>query len=89
MNSRTTDQFRKALSRLPDQVQNQARLAYRQFQHDPGHPSLRFKPVHTSLPIYAARISKGYRALGQKDERGMVWFWVGPHADYDRLLSQL
>lgn len=88
MKSRTTEQFRKLLAGLPDRVQNQARQAYQQFQRDPGHPSLRFKSVHTSLPIYSARIGKGYRALGQKDKKGIVWFWVGSHADYDKLLSQ-
>jgi hypothetical protein len=86
--SRTSEPFRKALASLPHQVQNQARQAYQQFQCDPRHPSLRFKPVHTTLPIYSARIGKGYRALGQKDEKGIVWFWVGSHADYDKLLSQ-
>lgn len=88
MKSRTTEQFRKALAGLPHQVQNQARQAYRQFQCDPKHPSLRFKPAHTTLPVYSARIGKGYRALGQKDEKGIVRFWVGSHADYDKLLSQ-
>ena len=88
MKSRTTEQFRQALAGLPHQVRDQARQAYQLFQRDPGHPSLRFKPVHTILPIYSARIGKGYRALGQKDEKGIVWFWVGSHADYDKLLSQ-
>jgi hypothetical protein len=50
---------------------------------------LRFKQVHTTLPIYSVRIGKGYRALGQKDVKGIVWFWIGPHAEYDKLLSQM
>ena len=89
MKSGTTEQFRRALANLPVPVRNQARQAYQQFQRNPGHRSLRFKPVHTVLPIYSVRIGKGYRALGQKDETGIVWFWVGSHADYDKLLSQL
>jgi hypothetical protein len=87
--SRTIEQFRKALADLPHQVQNQARQAYRQFQQNPEHRSLRFKPIHAVLPIYSARVGKGYRALGQRDEKGIVWFWIGSHADYDKLLSQL
>lgn len=87
--SRTTARFRKALASLPKQVQSQAREAYRQFKRDPWHPSLRFKQVHPSIPIYSMRISKGYRALGQRDESGVVWFWIGSHADYEKLLSQL
>ncbi len=89
MKSRTTTQFRKAFARLPKQVQDQIREAYRQFRQDPGHPSLRFKRVHPELPIYSARISKNYRAVGQLDQDTIIWFWVGSHTEYDRLLSQL
>ncbi|MDM9385119.1 hypothetical protein QUB80_31165 [Chlorogloeopsis sp. ULAP01] len=65
MKSRTTAQFRKAFAGLSEQVQEQAREAYRQFKQDPSHPSLRFKKVHPEIPIYSARISKNYRAVGQ------------------------
>ena len=89
MKSRTTAQFRKAFVGLPKQVQEQAREAYRKFKQNPGHPSLRFKKVHPELPIYSARISKGYRAVGQLYGDEVIWFWVGSHAEYDRLISQL
>ena len=73
---------------LPAEVQRQARRAYRIFRQNPNHPSLRFKPVHPTRPIYSARITSDYRAIGvlQRDE--IVWYWIGSHADYDRLLSQ-
>ncbi|MEG4092554.1 MULTISPECIES: ParE family toxin-like protein [unclassified Microcoleus] len=89
MNSRTTTEFRRLFADLPEQVQQQTRAAYRQFKEDPSHPSLRFKKVHPELPIYSARISKNYRALGQLDADTVIWFWVGSHADYDRFLGQL
>ncbi|MEH2071645.1 MAG: hypothetical protein V7K47_26405 [Nostoc sp.] len=89
MNSRTTAKFRKAFANLPKEVQQQAREAYRQFKQDPWHSSLRLKQVHQELPIYSARISKNYRAVGQCDGDLIVWFWIGSHADYDKLLSQL
>lgn len=89
MKSRTTAKFRKAFADLPEQVQKQTREAYRQFKHDPGHSSLRFKKVHPELPIYSARISKSYRAVGQLEGNTVIWFWVGSHAEYDMLLSQL
>ena len=89
MKSRTTAKFRKAFGKLPDSVQKQARQAYRQFQQDPAHPSLQFKQVHLKLPIYSARVSKSYRAVGQRDGDTIVWFWVGSHAEYDKLLSQI
>jgi mRNA-degrading endonuclease RelE of RelBE toxin-antitoxin system len=87
--SRTTSQFRKAFSELPEQIQVQTRQAYRQFKQDPNHPILRFKKIHQELPIYSARISKSYRAVRQLDEDTVVWFGVGSHVDYDKLLCQL
>ena len=88
MISRTTERIRKALAALPVNVRAQARLAYRLFQQDPRHPGLQFKQVHASRPIYSARIGLGYRALGVRDGDLIVWFWIGSHAEYDRLISQ-
>lgn len=88
MISRTTERFRKALAALPEQVRAQARLAYRLFQQDPWHAGLQFKQVHPSQPIYSARVGLGYRALGVRDGDLIIWFWIGSHADYDRMISQ-
>jgi len=87
--SRTTAQFRKLFAALPGQVQQQARIAYRQFQEDPTHPGLRFKRVHLELPIYSARVNKNYRAVGQLEGDTVIWFWIGSHTEYDRLLRQM
>ncbi|MBE9106028.1 hypothetical protein IQ229_14090 [Nostoc cf. edaphicum LEGE 07299] len=89
MKSRITAQFRQRFADLPEQVQEQTREAYRLFKQDPSHPSLRFKKVHPELPIYSARISKNYRAVGQLDGDTVIWFWLGSHTEYNKLLSQL
>jgi hypothetical protein len=34
-------------------------------------------------------VGLGWRAVGVRDGDTMVWFWIGSHADYDRLLSEL
>jgi mRNA-degrading endonuclease RelE of RelBE toxin-antitoxin system len=86
--SRTTIVFRKAFAKLPKRVQEQTREAYRQFKRDPSYPSLRFKKVHPELPIYSARINKDYRAIGQLEGDTIIWFWVGSHDEYDKLLTQ-
>lgn len=89
MTSRTTVRFRKAFAELPEDVREQARSAYRQFLRDPWHPALRFKQVHPSQPIYSARIGLHYRALAVREaDETVVWFWIGSHAEYDRLLRQ-
>jgi hypothetical protein len=32
------------------------------------------------------RIGLAYRALGQIDGEPIVWFWIGPHGDYNKLV---
>ena len=85
MKSWRNTQFRKAFSALPRDVKRLARRAYRVFAKDPRHPSLCFKKVHASKPIYSVRIGLHYRALGVKAGDEIVWFWIGSHAEYDRL----
>src|ERR1700756_2318853 len=50
-------------------------------------PSLRFKPVHPTRPIYSVRIGPMYRAVGILESDEIVWYWIGSHADYDKLLT--
>ena len=38
--------------------------------------------------MYSVRVSIDYRALGVMDEGSIVWFWIGPHHEYDKLLRQ-
>jgi len=89
VNSRTTERFRRAFDQLPEHIQQRARLAYRLFRENPHHPSLRFKRVHPTRPIFSLRVGLAYRALGVREGGDMVWFWVGSHADYDQLVSRL
>jgi len=51
--SRTTRSFRTALAALPEEVQAQARQAYRLFRADPAHPSLRFKKIEQTENVYS------------------------------------
>lgn len=89
MISHTTRRFREALNSLPKAIRRQAADAYKLFQHDPYHPSLRFKQVHPTRPIYSVRIGRGYRAVGVRSGDEMIWYWIGSHADYEGLLSRL
>ena len=89
MTSRTARRFRDCLARLPAEVRRQAAKAYELFAHDPWHPSLRFKRVHASRAIYSVRISLDYRAVGVLAGEDIVWSWIGPHEEYDRLLRGL
>ncbi len=61
-----------------------ARLTYHPAVPQPG---LRFKQVHADPLIYSVRVGMCYRAVGVRDGDTMIWYWIGSHADYDRLLE--
>ena len=85
--SRTSRDFREAFASLPNDIQRQARRAYKLFRTDPRHLSLRFKKVDEESNVYSVRIGLGYRAPGVMEGRVVVWFWIGSHAECDRLLG--
>ena len=70
--------------RLPVEIQAQADKQFALFSKDPSHPSLRFKEVG---PFWSVRVSYSYRALAVRNGEELTWFWIGTHADYDKLLS--
>ena len=89
MISQTTQRFRACYDELPAPVKRRARRAFEVFKRNPFHTSLRFKQIHATRPIFSVRVSLGYRALGIRDGDQIIWFWIGSHADYDRLVSSL
>ena len=89
MISHTEDRFWKAYGRLDRQMQKRARQAYRLFEKNPRHPSLHFKKVHATEPIYSVWVSLDDRVLGIRDGEEIVWFWIGPYDEYERLVGQM
>ncbi len=89
MISHTTERFRKAFIVLPKNVQQQAKDTYKRFTKDPFSPSLRFKRVHSTKPIYSVRINVECRAVGIQEENKIIWFWIGSHDHYIKLLDRL
>jgi hypothetical protein len=86
MQSRTTRQFWRLFRDMPVDVQEDAKRAYRQFRTNPAHPGLQFKKLEGEDQIYSVRIGLGYRALAVMNKDRVVWYWIGSHADYDRLI---
>ncbi len=89
MNSQTTAKYRALFAAAPQHVQLKIREAYRLWAENPRHPSLRFKKVHDTLPIFSARVDLDWRAVGVLRDDTMIWFWVGPHDEYEKLLKHL
>lgn len=89
MRSRATPRFWAAYRGLPPDIREHAQRTYRLFRENPGHPSLHFKKVHDREPVYSVRVTLAYRAVGLLEGDEITWFWIGTHADYDRLLDKL
>ncbi|NJL99722.1 MAG: hypothetical protein HC924_13425 [Synechococcaceae cyanobacterium SM2_3_2] len=90
MKSTRTKKFRELLLSLPQRVQETAKKNYEIWKENPFHPSLEFKEVKPREKIWSVRVGIGWRALGIKksDEEKIVWFWVGSHSEYDKILSK-
>jgi hypothetical protein len=69
---------------LPEDVRSLAKKNFDLLKTDPRHPSLHFKRIG---PVWSARVGAHYRALGHDVQDGIQWFWIGTHAEYDRLVG--
>ncbi len=50
---------------------------------NPRHPSLHLKKIDR---YWSVRVGLHYRALAVEVADGLVWFWIGSHADYDSMI---
>jgi hypothetical protein len=76
--------FSAASEALPPSIQRLADANFALLKRDPRHPSLQFKKVGK---YWSARVGLRYRALPVEAGDAYVWFWVGSHAEYDRLIG--
>jgi hypothetical protein len=58
---------------------------YRLWRENPRHAGLHFKPVGPNT--WSARVGEDYRVLAAPVADGFVWFWIGPHDEYERMLG--
>jgi hypothetical protein len=81
---RAVPDFWACHGQLPPEVRALADRAFELLKADPHHPSLHFKRAGE---FWSVRVGLHYRALGVGVPDGVVWFWIGTHAAYDRLLG--
>jgi hypothetical protein len=84
MKSLTTPKFWRAYADLPPEIKPAARKQYRLWKDNPRHPPLPFKKVG---PFWSARITEDYRSLALLQNDIYHWFWIGTHAEYERILK--
>jgi len=68
---------------LPEDIQKLADQAYEHLKQDPRYPSVRLKKAGR---FWSARVGANYRAVAVESKDALVWFWIGTHAEYDKLL---
>jgi hypothetical protein len=78
-----TTAFWEYYQQLPAAIQQLADKNYELLKADPEHPSLHFKKVGSYRSV---RVGIAYRALGIVDEDAVIWFWIGSHDEYERLI---
>jgi hypothetical protein len=82
---RAVESFWDCYQTLPVNIRKLADKNYEFLQTDPSHPSLRFKEVREG--VWSVRVGLHFRALAYPDGEGFTWFWIGSHAEYDRLIK--
>jgi mRNA-degrading endonuclease HigB of HigAB toxin-antitoxin module len=44
---------------------------------------------YATLPVWSVRVGLHYRVVGVVHDEKMLWYFVGTHAEYDRLIKTL
>jgi hypothetical protein len=69
---------------LPAEIQQLADKNFAILREGFRHPSLRLKKIGI---FWSARVGLHYRVLAKERAEGLVWFWIGPHDEYEQLLK--
>ncbi len=84
MNHYASPEFWACYRGLPAEVRLLADKSFALLKSNSRHPSLRFKRVGD---YFSVRVGMKYRALAVELEDGISWFWIGTHAQYDRIVG--
>ena len=75
--------FWDGYAKLPEDIRALADRSYTLLKDNPRHPSLHLKKVGR---YWSVRVGPRYRALAVEVDEGLLWFWIGSHANYDAML---
>lgn len=87
MKSHAPAEFWQHYDRLPAHIQKLADKTFAMFQKDPLYPALHFKQIKRD--IWSARVGNHYRALAKRRPDGWMWFWIGTHEEYNKLVKRI
>jgi hypothetical protein len=84
LNHYASPDFWSCYRALPAEVQGLADKSFSLLKTDSRHPSLHFKKVGR---FWSARVGLHYRAVAVEAPDGLLWFWIGTHAEYDKIVG--
>ncbi len=84
MSHHASKRFWRHFNELAPELQQLARDDYELLRDNAQQPSLHFKRVGK---YWSVRIGSGHRALGVDSPKGILWFWIGEHEEYERLIG--
>lgn len=82
MSHHANPDFWKHYDRLPAHIQKLADQNFALLKANPRHPSLQLKKVGRH---WSVRVGNHYRAVGVQSPQGILWYWIGTHAEYDHM----
>lgn len=85
MKHHTDAQFWQLYAELSHDIRRLADKNFALLKRDPQHPSLHFKGISR---LWSVRIGAQYRALAVQHEADFIWFWIGHHRIYERLIRR-
>jgi len=80
----TSPSFWNCYYKLPSTIQELADKNVDILKSDSQHPSLHLKKVGR---YWSARVGRRYRTLAVETEKGLIWFWIGTHPEYEKLIN--
>jgi hypothetical protein len=80
----TSSTFWTAYDALPFSIQKLADKNYELLKDNPKYPSLHLKQIKN---YWSIRVGIHYRALAVEIDEGLLWFWIGSHSEYDKLIT--
>lgn len=84
MRHRASRRFWGFYDALPEVIRHLADENFALLKNNPRHPSLQFKKAGR---FWSVRVGIHYRAIAVQEDSDFVWFWIGHHSEYDRLIS--
>ena len=76
--------FGEKYEQLPENIKKLADKNFELLKKNPYHPSLHLKKVGR---YWSVLVGKKYRAIGIEIEEGIIWFWIGKHSEYEKIIN--